>query len=156
MSSINPEEYIRLHANPLVRRHMPLMGEEFDLETCREWIKGKERMWEEHGIGPWAIRIDGRFAGWGGLQAEEGEADLGMVLHPDFWGYGKAVLDMIIRWAFNEKGIKSLTILLPPTRKHVKGILRLGFEKDGETRVDGELFIRYRLHAFRLRNNELD
>jgi ribosomal-protein-alanine N-acetyltransferase len=152
MREIDPAEYIRLHAHPLVRRHMPLSQDDFDLDACREWIKGKESMWEEHGIGPWAIMIEGKFAGWGGLQPEGGEADLGLVLHPDYWGAGKAILDTIIRWAFNDKGINSLTILLPPTRKHMKGILRLGFTPDGETLVDGEMFIRYRLHTHRLRN----
>jgi [ribosomal protein S5]-alanine N-acetyltransferase len=156
MGAIDPAEYIRLHAHPLVRRHMPLMGDDFDLDACREWIKGKESMWEEYGIGPWAIMIDGRFAGWGGLQPEAGEADLGLVLHPDFWGAGKNILDAIIRWAFNEKGISSLTILLPPTRKHIKGILRLGFKPNGELLLDGEIFIRYRLHTSRFRNVDSD
>ena len=151
MREVDPEEFIRLHAHPLVRRHMPLCQDDFDLDSCREWIGDKERMWAEHGIGPWAIRIDGRFAGWGGLQPEDGEADLGLVLHPDFWGAGKAILEEIIRWAFNEKGIRSLTILLPPTRKHVKGILRLGFKPDGTTLVDDEMFLRYRLHPHRFR-----
>lgn len=156
MSDIDPAEYMRLHAHPLVRRHMPLSMDDFNQDDCREWIKGKERMWAEHGIGPWAIMINGRFAGWGGLQLEAGEADLGLVLHPDYWGAGKVIIDTLIRWAFNEKGISSLTILLPPTRKHVKGILRLGFKPDGETLVDGELFIRYRLHAFRFWDADSD
>ena len=121
MREIDPEEYVRLHAHPLVRRHMPLMQDDFDLETCREWIRGKESMWAEYGIGPWAITIDGRFAGWGGLQPEGGEADLGLVLHPDFWGAGKAILDELIRWAFNEKGISSLTILLPSAAEAREG-----------------------------------
>jgi len=32
-----------------------------------EWIAGKEKLWAEHGYGPWAFLIDGKFAGWGGL-----------------------------------------------------------------------------------------
>lgn len=156
IGQIDPAEYVRLHANPLVRRHMPLSGDGFDLEACREWIQGKESMWTEYGIGPWAILINGKFAGWGGLQPEGGEADLGLVLHPEYWGAGKDILDALIRWAFNEKGLESLTILLPPTRKHVRGILRLGFVLDGNTTVDGELFIRYRLHAHRFKADDTD
>lgn len=30
--------------------------------------------------------VDGQFAGWGGLQQEDGDADLALVLHPDYWG----------------------------------------------------------------------
>jgi ribosomal-protein-alanine N-acetyltransferase len=44
-------------------------------------------------------------------------------------------------------GLRSVTILFPPTRTRVKGILRLGFQPDGEVQVGGERFIRYRLNA---------
>jgi ribosomal-protein-alanine N-acetyltransferase len=147
ISEIEPSVYVALHANPLVRRQMPLTEDNFDLEACKEWMKGKEKLWEEHGYGPWAFLIDGKFAGWGGLQPEEGDADLGLVLHPDFWGSGKMIYEEIIRRAFGEMGFDSVTILLPPTRTRVKGILRLGFQPDGETEISGECFLRYRLRA---------
>jgi RimJ/RimL family protein N-acetyltransferase len=147
MSEVNPSEYVTLHANPLVRRQMPLSDDNFDLETCKEWIKGKEKLWEDHGFGPWAFLIDGKFAGWGGMQPEDGDADLGLVLHPNYWGRGKIIYEEIIRRAFGEMKFESVTILFPPTRTRVKGILRLGFKPDGEVEISGERFIRYRLHA---------
>ncbi len=146
MSEIDCSEYVALNTNPLVMRQMPLSSGDFDEEACRGWIAGKEQIWEEHGYGPWAFVIDGKFAGWGGLQPEEGDADLGLVLHPDYWGCGKMIYDEIIRRAFEEMGLESVTILFPPTRTRVKGILRLGFQPDGEVEVAGERFIRYRLH----------
>ena len=147
LSEIEPSEYVALNTNPLVMRQMPLASGDFDEAVCREWIKGKESMWEEHGFGPWAFVIDDKFAGWGGLQPEEGEADLALVLHPDFWGYGKAIYDEITRRAFGEMGLDSVMILFPPTRTRVKGILRLGFKPEGELEIDGERFIRYKLYA---------
>lgn len=153
LSEIDCVEYIALNTNPLVRRQMPLTSDKFDEEDCRAWIAGKEKMWEEHGYGPWAFVIDGKFAGWGGLQPEEGDADLGLVLHPDYWGHGKVIYDEIIRRAFDEMGLKSVTILLPPTRTRLKGILRLGFQPDGEVEVGGERFIRYRLDASKARGS---
>ena len=147
LSEINCSEYIALNTNPLVRRQMPLTSDKFDEEDCRQWIAGKEKMWEEHGYGPWAFLVDGTFVGWGGLQPEEGDVDLGLVLHPDYWGYGKMIYEEIIRRAFGEMGLKSFTILFPPTRTRIKGILRLGFKPDGEVEIGGEKFIRYRLYA---------
>ena len=147
MSEIDCSEYVALNTNPLVRRQMPLTSDDFDEEECKEWIKGKEKMWVEHGYGPWAFVIDDKFAGWGGLQPEEGDADLGLVLHPDYWGMGKIIYEEIIRRAFGEMGFESVTILFPPTRTRVKGILRLGFKPDGEVEISGERFIRYRLQA---------
>jgi ribosomal-protein-alanine N-acetyltransferase len=52
---------------PLVRRQMPLTSDGFDLADAGEFMAGKESLWTEHGFGPWAIWINGRFAGWGGL-----------------------------------------------------------------------------------------
>lgn len=145
LSEIDCSEYIVLNTNPLVRRQMPLTSDKFDEEDCRQWIKGKEKMWEEHGYGPWAFVIDGKFAGWGGLQPEEDEPDLGLVLHPDYWGHGKVIYEEIIRRAFGEMGLESVTILFPPSRTRIKGILRLGFQPDGEVEIGDEPFIRYRL-----------
>ena len=147
LGEIDCSEYVALNTNPLVMRQMPLASSDFDEAACREWIRGKERMWEVHGYGPWAFVIEGRFAGWGGLQPEEGDADLGLVLHPDYWGYGKDIYEEIIHRAFGEMGLESVIILFPPTRTRVKGILRLGFQPDGEVEVGGAKFIRYRLYA---------
>ena len=147
MSEIDRAEYIALNTNPLVMKQMPLSSSDFDDEACKDWIEGKEKIWEEHGYGPWAFVIDGKFVGWGGLQPEEGDADLGLVLHPDYWGYGKVIYEEIIRRAFGEMGLDSVTILFPPSRTRIKGIFRLGFQPDGEMEIGGERFIRYRLHA---------
>lgn len=52
-----------------------------------------------------------------------------------------------MRRAFGDMGLESVTILFPPTRTRVKGILRLGFKPDGEVEMAGERFIRFRLRA---------
>ena len=147
LGEIDRSEYVALNTHPLVMKQMPLSSSDFDDAACKDWIAGKERMWQEHGYGPWAFVIDGKFAGWGGLQPEEGDADLGLVLHPDYWGHGIVIYKEIIRRAFEEMGFKSVIILFPPTRTRIKGILRLGFKEDGELEIGGERFIRYRLHA---------
>jgi [ribosomal protein S5]-alanine N-acetyltransferase len=145
LSEVDCLEFIALHQNPLVRRYMPLTTDSFDEAECAEWLAAKEQMWQDAGYGPWAFFSDDQFIGWGGLQPENGEPDLGIVLKPEFWGLGKAVYDEIIRRAFNEMGFESITILLPPGRIRVKGIFRLGFQADGQVEVQGEQFKRYRL-----------
>ncbi|ENI6931970.1 GNAT family N-acetyltransferase [Escherichia coli] len=107
----------------------------------------KDAQWEQHGYGPWAFMIDGNFAGWGGLQYEEGDADLALVLHPDYWGSGKAIYDEIVRRAFSEMKLESITILLPLSRVKIKAILRLGFHPDGEMMFNNICFRRFRLFA---------
>ncbi len=147
LSEVDKLAIIRLMNDPQVRRHMPLARGEFGPDECDEFVAAKESLWGEHGFGPWAFVVDGEFVGWGGLQPEGGEVDLGLVLHPKHWGLGRTLYKEIISLAFGEMGFKSVIVLLPPTRARVSGILMLGFKPDGEVEVAGERFIRYRLRA---------
>ena len=147
LSEVNPSDIIELMNHPLVRRQMPLTSDNFDQDDCANFIAAKERLWAEHGYGPWAFVIDGQFAGWGGLQPEHGEADLALVLHPTYWGTGRLIYNQIIERAFGQMGFASVTVLFPPSRVRVKGLLRLGFKPDGEMEIEDERFIRYRLSA---------
>lgn len=145
LTEVEASEIIELMNNTLVRRQMPLLKGDFTEESCEKFVAGKEKLWKEHGYGPWAFIIDDTFAGWGGLQPEEGEADLALVLHPDFWGVGKVLYKMIIDRAFGEMGLDSVVVFFPPSRTRIKGFLRLGFKKDKEVKVGSEQFIRFRL-----------
>ncbi|WP_237734147.1 GNAT family N-acetyltransferase [Serratia fonticola] len=89
LSDIDRREIIALNTNPLVLRQMPLGDSSFGDAECLEWVTGKESQWDEYGYGPWAFTVSDKFVGWGGLQYENGDADLALVLHPDHWGLGK-------------------------------------------------------------------
>ncbi|RIH62870.1 GNAT family N-acetyltransferase [Mariniphaga sediminis] len=145
LAEIKKSDIIELMNNPLVRRQMPLLKGDFNELVCDKFIVAKEQLWAEHGYGPWAFTINDKFVGWGGLQPENGEADLALVLHPDYWGIGKVLYKEIIRRAFGEMGLTSITVLFPPTRTRTKGLLRLGFKEDKEFEIENERFIRYRL-----------
>lgn len=147
LTEADPVDLVRLMNDPLVRRQMPLTSDGFDLADAEEFVTNKESLWVEHGFGPWAIWIDGGFAGWGGLQPEGSEAEIALVLHPDFWGHGKGVYDRIIGVAFGEMGLDSVVVYLPPSRTRVRGIQRLGFVREAEEDLWGETFIRYRVTA---------
>lgn len=147
LTEVEKSDIIDLMNNALVRKQMPLLTGDFTETDCDNFVAGKERLWEEHGFGPWAFVVDDKFAGWGGVQPDDGEADLALVLHPDFWGIGKALYEKIVDKAFNELGIDSIQVLFPPTRTRIKGLLRLGFVKDKEIKYGQEIFIRYVLDS---------
>ncbi|MEO0339042.1 MAG: GNAT family N-acetyltransferase, partial [Bacteroidota bacterium] len=109
LSEVDKKDIINLMNHPLVRRQMPLLVGHFDEQRCDNFISAKEQLWQEHGYGPWAFLIDGQFAGWGGLQPEQGEVDLALVLHPDYWGTGKAIYRKIISFPFKEMDFDSIT-----------------------------------------------
>ncbi len=147
LSEVDPADIVALHNDPRVIRHMPLAPGHFDATQCAQWVIDKEQQWSQNGYGPWAILIDSAFAGWGGLQLEAGDADLALVLSPGYWGHGQAICREIIRIAFDDMGLESVTALLPPSRVRTSGMLRLGFEPDGELQIADKRFLRYRLRA---------
>jgi len=145
LSDIEENQIIELMNNQKVGEQLPLLSNSFSVENCRDFLKEKQKIWDTHGYGPWAFLINGKFAGWGGLQPEHGDADFALVLHPKYWGWGKKIFDKIRDQAFGGFGLDSITILFPPSRLNSKAISRLGFVEDGELNVKGENFIRYRL-----------
>ncbi|ENG4186869.1 GNAT family N-acetyltransferase [Providencia rettgeri] len=146
LSQICTADIIALNTHPLVLKHMPLGNNQFDEAFCRDWVAGKEQHWDQHGYGVWAIMIDEQFAGWGGLQNEAGDADLALVLHPDFWGTGKCLVERMINKAFTSLNVDSVTIHLPLTRLKLSAILRYGFVEEALVDFDGVPFKRFRLN----------
>ena len=147
LPEVDPADLIALMTHPLVRRHMPLTRDGFDQSACAAFVADKEAIWAERGFGPCGIVVDGAFAGWGGLQPEAGDVELALVLHPDHWGVGRRVTGLLLERAFGALGLESVTALIPPSRTRLSALRRLGFERDGEVEVDGEHFLRFRLHA---------
>ncbi|MGO4740241.1 GNAT family N-acetyltransferase [Bosea sp. 2KB_26] len=85
-ADIPTSDWLALLNHPDVIRHMPLADGSWTEASARDWAKGKDAQWHQNGYGPWSIRIDDRFAGWGGFQNEADGADLALVLLPQFWG----------------------------------------------------------------------
>jgi RimJ/RimL family protein N-acetyltransferase len=146
LSEIPAPQLLGLLSDPDVRRHMPLAGDDWDEPRALDWAKAKDAQWQENGYGPWAIRIDDAFAGWGGFQKEEDEADLGLVLLPSHWGHGATIFRELLRRG-TEMQINNITILLPPSRVRLKGLVRLGFEPAGELEYAGQRFLKFRLRG---------
>ncbi len=145
LAGVDSDDIIELMNDVDVRRHMPLAQGHFGISECERFIAAKERIWEQNGYGPWAFVLEGEFVGWGGLQPEGDDVDVGLVLHRAHWGAGKFLYQMILDYAFGELGLRSVITLLPPSRTRVAGLRRLGFREDGRVMIDDELFNRYRL-----------
>jgi RimJ/RimL family protein N-acetyltransferase len=142
---VKEDQIIDLMNNEMVGKQLPLLAGGFSTENCRDFLKAKKQLWDKHGFGPWAFLINGEFAGWGGLQPERGEADFALVLHPKFWGWGGRIFNKVKERAFNQMNLSSITILFPPSRPNSKAITRLGFTRDGQVTIDGEVFMKFRL-----------
>lgn len=144
LSEVPLAEVVQLLNDPRNTRHMPLSSV-FTEETAAEWVTAKDAQWEQHGYGPWAILIDGDFAGWGGFQREENGADFGLVLRPTHRGAGAAITRAALDRGFWELGLAAVLIALPFTRSSERVVARFGFQPDGEVSYGGSRFRQYRL-----------
>ncbi|GAA1844131.1 GNAT family N-acetyltransferase [Microlunatus capsulatus] len=157
-----PVELVRLTAVPLAdvtallaeprnARHLPLARGAVTAGSTAAWVRGKDALWAADGYGPWAILLDGAFAGWGGFQREDHGPDLALVLRPECWGAGAIVTRVLLRRGFDDLGFTAVTTALPRTRNPDRAVARLGFEPAGETAFDQVPFRLYRLTRERWR-----
>ena len=146
LTEIDLDQVLAVLNEPWNARHMPLAGgETFTPESAAAWVAAKDGQWDEHGFGPWAILLDGRFAGWGGFQAEDSGADFGLVLLPGFWGHGEAIARAALDRGFGELGLEEVVIALPYSRSPDRVVARFGFTPDGNVEYGGVTFRQYRL-----------
>ena len=150
LSEVSLLEILGVLNEPRNGRHLPLAGEPFTETSAAEWVAAKDGQWELHGYGPWAVRVDGEFAGWGGFQHEENGADFALVLKPTHWGHGAAVTRAALTRGFAELGLETVLIALPYSRNPDRVVARFGFVPDGEVDYGGTIFRQYRLerHAW--------
>ncbi len=123
---------------------MPLSGEFSELSAAA-WVQEKDAQWAAHGYGPWAVLVDGVFAGWGGFQHEQNGADFALVLLPEAWGHGAQITWAALDRGFDELGLDDVIIALPFSRSPTRVVARFGFAPDGEVSYGDTTFRQYRL-----------
>ena len=134
-------------SDPRVAEHMPLLTFAWDEGTVAKFVTSKEECWSRDGLGHWAILSDDKYVGWGGFQKEGDEWDFGLVLRPDAFGLGASISRKAIKFAFADERIPFVTFLLPPSRKNLGALERLGAKHVGEIEYDGATFLKYRLET---------
>ena len=145
LPDIPTDEIIAHMSDARVAEHMPLLTFKWDKQAVAEFVAAKEECWHRDGLGHWAILYNDAYAGWGGFQKEGDEWDFGLVLKPDFFGLGMRVYKKAIEFAVADARIPFVTFLLPPSRKNLGALARLGARFIEEIDYDGAKFLKYRL-----------
>lgn len=145
LGDIAPETVIAHMSDARMSVHMPLLDGPWGQDDYHRFMAAKDAYWQRDGLGHWAILVDESYVGWGGFQKEGDDWDFGLVLRPDCFGLGLAITRKVLNVACNDPRIEYVTFLLPPTRKHLRGLLRLGACFVGKVSHDGEVFLKYRL-----------
>ncbi len=132
-------------SDPRVAEHMPLLTFEWDEAAVAKFIATKEACWSRDGLGHWAILQDNQYVGWGGFQREGDEWDYGLVLKPNSFGHGVRISKKAFEFAVADERIPYVTFLLPPSRKNLGALKRLGAVFVGKVSYDGSTFLKYQL-----------
>ena len=147
LSEVPPAQLAAHMSDPRMAEHMPLLTEPWDLATAEQFVQTKEAFWTRDGLGHWAILADGRYIGWGGFQKEGGDWDFGLVLCAEAFGLGIAVTRKALAFARADPRIASVTFLLPPSRRNLGALKRLGAHSEGDVKHAGAKFLKYRLQT---------
>ena len=136
----NTAELVALLNNPAVTAHMPL-STAVTREWVDDWKRAKSKQWPDPNMGPWAVHIDRRFAGWSGVQPDgEDENELAIVLDVWAWGFGREVASVTLgRWrTFGDP--RPVVVYLPYSRP-IRAIQeRWGWRLLGESEFAGTKF----------------
>jgi len=147
LTEVPPDELVAHMSDPRVGEHMPLLTFTWDREAAVEFIASKEACWHRDGLGHWAFLSDGRYVGWGGFQKEGEEWDFGLVLKPAAFGLGGRITRQALAFAAGDARIPFITFLLPPSRRNLGALRRLGATFLGEIDYAGSQFLKYRLET---------
>ncbi len=141
------DQIITQMSDAAVVAHMPLAKRVWDDDFAREFVRAKEACWSRDGLGHWAIYLAETYVGWGGFQKEGPDWDFGLVLRPEFFGLGQRITTKAIEFARSDPRIPYVTFLLPPTRKKLAALGRIGVERMEDVEMDGVRFMKFRLQT---------
>ena len=147
LPDVSPDEILAHMSDPRVAEHMPLLTFTWDQDTVAGFVNAKEACWHRDGLGHWAILADGRYVGWGGFQKEGDEWDFGLVLKPEAFGLGMRISRKAIEFARADERIPYVTFLLPPSRRSLGALARMGARYVEDIDYNGTRFLKYRLET---------
>jgi len=132
-------------SNPRVVEHMPLADFEWTVEEAQKFVAAKEEAWGRDGLGHWGFLCDGAYVGWGGFQKDGEDWDFGLVLKPGNFGLGARIWRKALEFAQADPRIDIVTFLLPPSRKSLGALTRIGAKFLADIEYAGATFHKYRL-----------
>ncbi|MCB1379813.1 MAG: GNAT family N-acetyltransferase [Alphaproteobacteria bacterium] len=145
LTEVPPDMLVAHMSDPRMAEHMPLLTQPWDHVVAEQFVSAKEACWQRDGLGHWAILADGLYVGWGGFQKEGKEWDFGLVLRADAFGLGATITRKAMSFAQADPRIACVTFLLPPSRRKLGALARIGARYDGDVEYAGSMFRKYHL-----------
>ncbi len=118
LNEINSSEFLPLLNKKKIREHL-IEHRLFDAATVKAWQEAKIEVDSIQGCKIQAILVDKKLAGWCGIQLENKQYEIAIVLDDCYWGYGRKIFREIMVWA-KDLGHKTVYIHFLHTRPEYK------------------------------------
>lgn len=141
-SAVSPHEFKLLLNKESTRKHL-INYERFDLNSAKTWIQEKVEMDSIKGCKLRGIVIGSSLAGWCGIQVEDGQYEIAIVLDKAHWGIGKIVFYDMLLWA-KKLGHTNVNIHFLHTRPEYKFLRKIS-SKVYKSKHYGREFTTYQL-----------
>ena len=125
-----------------VREHL-IEHPQFDLDSLDSWIADKNEMNATRGCRVRGIVSNSSVAGWCGIQLQDGNYEIAIVLDEQYWGLGKQVFTDIMSWA-KELGHEQIYIHFLHTRPEYRFLRKIS-QNVFESLMHGQKFTTYQL-----------
>jgi RimJ/RimL family protein N-acetyltransferase len=132
------EPLVAMNADPRVMEFFPSTASREETEGI--WSRIHDHF-ETYGFGPWAMEVDGIFAGWLGLMRPRFEAhftpcvEIGYRLRTEFWGRGLATegARAVLRYGFERLKLNEVVAFTVPSNTRSRRVMEkigLTFSED--------------------------
>ena len=142
LDAIDAEELLPLLNSHRVRQHLiahPL----FTLSSLQQWLVEKQHVDATPGCRVRAIALNDELIGWCGIQRENDEYELAVVIGEQGWGVGKAVFLELMDWA-RAMGHREVAINFFHTRRPYRFLIKRAISVR-QVELLGASFTRYQL-----------
>jgi len=137
---VDPEDWLPVVNEQDLRKHL-IHHENFTSSSIREWINDKLEIDSLVGCRIRAIYIDGSLAGWCGIQPDDNNFELAIVLSQQFWGAGIPIFKALMLWV-KELGHQEVVFHLLDSRPEYKSLINLS-SRICKTQLLGRCFTSY-------------
>lgn len=138
--NVNHEELQQLVNENALRKHL-VDHEYFDEASLQLWVDEKIKTDAQPGCRVRVVLIDGKLAGWCGIQPDERGFEVAIVLSKEYWGYGISIFKTLTAWA-KEMGHSEIVFHLLETRPEYKFLNKLSTKVE-KTHMMGRGFTTY-------------
>ena len=146
-------EYIKFE-NIKAERFLPVLNDEtirghlikhaaFDSKTIQDWMNGKIKADKNDGCYIRAVQLDGKLSGWCGIDKDEKDFEIAIVISKNTWGVGISIYKHLIKWA-KEYGHREVKINLLETRSEYR-FLKKQASKVYKHEMLGRTFVAYHI-----------